>query len=72
VNPSSSSDIHKLCNETASAEAFINVVGRIRFDACGPRGAAVVVIDNKQLSVFDMTEDEESDVEVNDCETEEK
>jgi len=72
VNPSSSSDIHKLCNENVSAEVFINAVGRIRLDACGPRGAAVVVIDNKQLSVFDMTEDEESDVEVNDSETEEK
>jgi hypothetical protein len=45
-------------NDEKSTEAFVNAVGKTTLDACGPRGAAVVVI-NKQLFVFDMAEDEE-------------
>ena len=45
-------------NDEKSTEAFVKAVGKTTLDACGPRGAAVVVI-NKQLFVFDMAEDED-------------
>jgi len=61
IHPSLSTDLYEMSDEQASVEDFVKSVGKTLLDASGPRGAAVVVINNKQLSVFDMTEDEENE-----------
>ena len=58
IHPSLSTDLYEMNDEQSFVEAFVKSVGKTLLDACGPRGAAVVVVNNKQLSVFDMTEDE--------------